>query len=156
VQDIINMDIGNAVYIFILGMTPAHRACVPLGLAIGLGPVNTIAATLAGEFAMISLLVVMFDRIDGMLKNMKIYNRVVERTRKKVSKHVNTYGAFGLFLFVFAPLPGTGYWVGALAAFITGMKKNVAFLVIALGTLMAEIALLLGILGAIEAFKVFM
>ncbi|MFH1234957.1 MAG: small multi-drug export protein [Candidatus Diapherotrites archaeon] len=51
----------------------------------------------------------------------KIYNFFVKRVQRKSKKYVEMYGGLGLALFIAIPLPGTGAWTGALAAYVFGM-----------------------------------
>lgn len=129
-----------------LGATPAHRGAIPLGLALGLGPWGALTATLAGEAAAIALLLLFFDHLHRRFSGSRLFRRLEARSERG-RRAVNTYGAAGLALLVAIPLPGTGYWVGALAAFLTGMDRRVAFAVIVAGTVFAELALLGALVG---------
>ncbi len=68
----------------------------------------------------------------------KLVTKIDEKAKRK-SKKVNTVSAWGLFLLVAIPLPGTGAWTGALVANILGLKRSSAFLVITLGVIAAGI-----------------
>jgi uncharacterized membrane protein len=76
------------------------------------------------------------------------------RTRRR-SGIVEKYQALGLVLFVAIPLPVTGAWTGAIAAFLFGIPVTRAFPMITLGVLIAGAIVttlcLLGIWGAIIA-----
>ena len=64
---------------------------------------------------------------------------------------VRKYRLPGLIILVAIPLPGTGAWTGALAASLMRMPFKYAMTSIALGTLGADIIMILvsyGILGA--------
>lgn len=83
----------------------------------------------------------------------KIFDKVVERTRRKSQKAVDKYGALGLAIFVAVPLPGTGAWAGSLAAWIFGLERKKAFISISLGVVAAGILVTLiaaGILNGIS------
>lgn len=69
----------------------------------------------------------------------KFFDWFFERTRRKAQKQIEKYGAWGLFVFVALPLPMTGGWSGAVAAFIFGIKKRVSVPIIILGILAAGI-----------------
>ena len=83
----------------------------------------------------------------------KIFNKVVERTRKKAQKVVDKYGAFGLAIFVAIPLPGTGAWAGSLAAWIFGLEKKKSFLAISLGVLIAGVLVTLASAGVLNGIS---
>jgi len=52
----------------------------------------------------------------------KVYRKYIEKTQKKIKPHVEKYGILGLAVFIGIPLPGSGSYTGALAAYILGMK----------------------------------
>ena len=92
-----------------------------------------------GDIAHVEL----FRKISGWL-----YNKA-EKNRPKIEK----YAAWGLFLFVAIPLPGTGAWTGALIADLLGIRVKDAFLTILAGVFVAGIIIsavsygLFGLLG---------
>jgi len=73
----------------------------------------------------------------------KIYNKVLQLTRKKTQKKLLRYGYLALFLFVAIPLPGTGVWTGAIAAWLFGLPKRQSLITIILGTVLAAIIMTL-------------
>jgi uncharacterized membrane protein len=54
----------------------------------------------------------------------KFYNKCVGRIQNKSKNYVDKYGIFGLAIFIGIPLPGSGVYTGALAAFIFGFKRK--------------------------------
>ena len=76
------------------------------------------------------------------------------RTRRK-GKLIEEYETIGLMMFVAIPLPITGAWTGAIAAFLFGIKLRHAVLAIFCGVLIAGAIVttltVLGWLGAIIA-----
>lgn len=60
------------------------------------------------------------------------------RTRRK-GKIIEEYETLGLMIFVAIPLPMTGAWTGAIAAFIFGVKFRHAILAIFYGVLVAGV-----------------
>ncbi len=73
-----------------------------------------------------------------------LFNKFVERTRKKVEHKVKKYGYLGLTLFVAIPLPVTGAYTGALGAWILGMEMKKVFLSIFLGVIISGAIITLG------------
>ncbi|MDP2922936.1 MAG: small multi-drug export protein [Candidatus Omnitrophota bacterium] len=69
-----------------------------------------------------------------------------ERAQKK-SDVVQSYGFWGLVIFVAIPLPGTGAWTGCVVATLFNFKLPKAFLAISLGVLGAAIIVLLTCIG---------
>lgn len=70
-----------------------------------------------------------------------------EHTRKRHSKRFETLEEIALVSFVAIPLPMTGAWSGALAAFVFGIKPQKALPLIALGIFSAGIIVSLITLG---------
>ena len=62
-----------------------------------------------------------------------VFDRFVEKTRKKVGDKINKYGYLGVTLFVAIPLPVTGAWTGTLGAWIFGLKKRKTIPAVILG-----------------------
>lgn len=80
-------------------------------------------------------------------------------TRKKHTKKIERWGALALIIFVAIPLPATGGWSGALAAFVFEISPKKALPLITLGVLIAGIIVTLLTTGIIKAFwltKVFL
>ena len=63
-----------------------------------------------------------------------------EKNRSKIEK----YAAWGLFLFVAIPLPGTGAWTGALVASLFDMNRWKAMLSIFAGVVTAGFIMTFG------------
>lgn len=80
------------------------------------------------------------------------FNRVVERTRKKIHDKVEKYGWLGITLFVAIPLPITGAYTGTLGAWILGISKLKTFLAVTLGVIIAGIIVSIVVLGGEQFF----
>ena len=76
------------------------------------------------------------------MKTTKTFGKLaIKLENKALSKReqIDKYGAFGLFLFVAIPLPGTGAWTGTLGASLLNMKFKDASLAVVLGVLIAGV-----------------
>lgn len=73
-----------------------------------------------------------------------------ERTRRKTERQIKKYGIIALALFVAIPLPLTGAWTGAVAAFLFGISYWKAIAAIFVGVLIAAAAVTLGTIGALR------
>ena len=71
------------------------------------------------------------------------YRRTVVRTQKKVHKHVEKYGIFGIAIFIAIPLPGSGVYSGALAADLLGFEFKDFFKAAVIGVVVAGIIVLI-------------
>ena len=69
----------------------------------------------------------------------RLFDRIVERSRRKVHAKVERYGYAGLMLFVAIPLPITGAYTGTLGAWILGMDRRKTILAVGAGVILAGI-----------------
>lgn len=68
-----------------------------------------------------------------------LFDRFVERTRRKVEPKVERYGYWGIFLFVAVPFPLTGAWTGTLGAWLLGLDKKRSLLAVFGGVALSAI-----------------
>lgn len=86
----------------------------------------------------------------------RFFTALFERTQKKLATQVEKYGVWALAIFVAIPLPATGAWSGALAAFVFGLPKKKAFWTIFAGVFTAGVIvtiLTVGTTAVIGAFR---
>ncbi len=76
----------------------------------------------------------------------RIWERYSQRVLKRIHASVETWGSWGLALFIGIPLPGTGVYTGAIGAYLLGMSLR-RFLWVAL----AGVALAAAIVTAVVA-----
>ncbi len=117
------------------GSIPYALAFCKESLAI---PLAIIATTVTG-FVVYYLLEIAEKKIIrrvGILE--RLYEKIVLRIRRKAKKYVEKYGTLGLTIFVAIPLPGSGVWSGALAAYLFDFKPSQTLLALALGNLIAS------------------
>jgi uncharacterized membrane protein len=70
----------------------------------------------------------------------KQFDRLLHRAQRKIKPYVEKYGDFGIALFIAVPLPGSGSYSGALAAYFLGLKHRKFIVANAIGVLIAGIA----------------
>ena len=136
--------------IFLLAMTPVGelRASLPAGILFyGLDWKIVFLVSLLGNLVPVVFLLLLLGPVSNRLsKNFLIFNKffdwLFERTRKKTSERIKKYGEIALISFVAIPLPFTGAWTGAIAAFLFGIPFKKAFLLIAAGVIIAGIIVL--------------
>ena len=85
----------------------------------------------------------------------KIFDRFVERARKKLSIGVEKWGWLGIAVFVAIPLPLTGAWTGTLGAWILGVSKRRTMLAVILGVCVAGAVVSAVVILGIEALRLF-
>ena len=140
------------------------RGAVPVGIAAFKMPwwqVYLIAV--AGNMIPIPFILLLLGPVSTFLMRFKIgrkfFDWLFARTRKK-SATIEKYEALGLTLFVAIPLPVTGGWTGAMAAFLMGIPFWKSMLYILLGVMIAGVIMtalsLMGWMGAILAGVVLM
>ena len=127
------------------------RLSIPWGIGTGLDPlavflIAVITNALLGPvvyFAIIHFVqhLLQFPAISS------LYERFVLRTRKKVFPLVDKYGLIGISLFIAIPLPGSGSYTGALAAYLLGLSQKRFALANLLGVLLAGLAVTLISIG---------
>ncbi|MFA6617738.1 MAG: small multi-drug export protein [Candidatus Neomarinimicrobiota bacterium] len=83
----------------------------------------------------------------------RLYERSLHKVQTKIKPKVDKYGFWGLALFIGIPLPGSGVYTGALAAFVLDIKPKKFILASILGVLIAAIAVLIVVLTGTEVFS---
>jgi len=96
--------------------------------------------SILGNMIPIPFIIYLFRPILGFLRKTKLFSslarKLEERTMKK-SEQLQKYSAFGLFVFVAIPLPGTGAITGAMIAALLDMRELYALPALFLGTVTA-------------------
>lgn len=121
------------------------RAAIPIGIfTFKLSVYAAFFWAVIGNMIPVFFLLWLLGPVTNWLRNNfkwaeKFFNWLFQRTRHKFEAKYLKYGALALMLFVAVPLPVTGAWTGALAAFIFGIPKKVSFLFIFLGVIIAGI-----------------
>jgi uncharacterized membrane protein len=132
----------------LLSITPIGelRAGLPAAFATGVNPWVALAVCVAAN-SLVTLFVFFFlEYIHKHFMHVgayrSLFDRFMERTRKKTEKKVKKYGYLGLAIFVAIPFPLTGAYTGAAAAWFFGMDKWKAFWSITAGIAVAGIIVL--------------
>ncbi|MCI0514311.1 small multi-drug export protein [candidate division KSB1 bacterium] len=140
------------------GAIPWALASPPLGG--GLSWQAAFFYAVLGNFIPIIPLLLLIEPVTKWLRKFKIFDKFFEwlftRTRRKIQKDIERYEALGLAIFVAIPLPATGAWTGALAAFIFGIRFDRAVLSILAGICIAGVVVTLASMGVISVFKIFL
>jgi uncharacterized membrane protein len=85
-----------------------------------------------------------------------VFERLVERARRKVHDAVERWGYWGLAVFVAIPLPFTGAWTGILGAWVLGMEWRKSMAAVAAGVLVAGIVVTAVAFFGIQALSIFL
>jgi len=135
------------------------RGAIPIGINFyHLVWYRAVIIAIIGNMIPIFLILFLLDKISILLSKIRFFAKffawLFTRTRRK-SKIIEEYETIGLMIFVAIPLPMTGAWTGAVAAFLLGLRYLDAILAIFFGVLIAAVVVttlsLLGIWGAVIA-----
>ncbi|MCL2127017.1 MAG: small multi-drug export protein [Treponema sp.] len=91
----------------------------------------------------------------GVLWYKNLFDRFVERARKKLSPSLEKWGWLGITVFVGIPLPFTGAWTGTLGAWVLGVSKRRTMLAVVMGVFAAGIIVSAVTAMGIKAFDIF-
>jgi len=137
---------SNAVWISVLlCLLPIAelRGGLPYALASGLSPVPAYLLCVAANSLVAPLTFLFLSSLHRLLDLWPAYHRafekLVDRTRRRIHGSVERYGYWGLLLFVAVPFPLTGAYTGALGAWVLGMRPWKAALFIVLGVALAGV-----------------
>jgi uncharacterized membrane protein len=133
--------------VFFISMIPVAelRVSIPIALTVyQLDVVTTIFWAVLGDIIPMIFILYLIDPVSKFLmKHFEIFNRffnwLFKRTRIKFEGKYAKYGSIALILFVAIPLPITGSWTGALAAFLFQVPRHKAAPLIILGVIIAAI-----------------
>jgi len=127
------------------------RGGIPLGISLGLDPLFTFfIAIIANALIFFPIFFALRFFYDKLLYRIPLFNKYLDRVRKRGKPKVDKYGFWGLALFVAIPLPITGAYTGTILAWLTGMDWKKAFPAVGLGVIVAGVVVLLITLGVIE------
>ncbi len=133
------------------------RGAIPMAVGVyHLSPLAAYFLAVIGNIIPVIFILWLIDPISGFLmKKVKLCRRffswLFERTRANHSHKFEKWGALALITFVAIPLPMTGGWTGALAAFVFGIPFKKALPLISLGIMIAGVIVLGMSLGIAEA-----
>ena len=143
------MAFDKILQLVILTLTPFMelRASIPAGIAMHYNPIAVFGITVAANIFLIYPIFFFLDHIFPHVEHWSISQKILNRTRERSKKYVDKYGMLGLALFVAIPLPGSGAYSGALAAYILNIPRVKAMHSIALGVLIAGLLVTLASVG---------
>ena len=85
----------------------------------------------------------------------RIFDKLVERARQKLTAKVERYGFWGVAIFVGIPLPITGAWTGTLGAWVLGLSRRRTMLAVLVGVTISGLIVSAIVLLGIEALDLF-
>ncbi len=132
---------------FIISMLPVSelRGAIPIAIGIyNLDPVKAYLISVIGNIIPVIFILKYIEPVSKYLMSKyeffnKFFTYLFERTRRKHNGKFEKLGALALITFVAIPLPVTGGWSGALAAFVFGVPFKKALPLILLGVMIAGV-----------------
>ena len=145
---------------FLIAMIPIAelRGAIPVALTVYQLPIlTTFLLSVIGNMLPAAALIWLLGPVSGYLMShnrfvAKFFNWLFERTRHKFIGKYEKWGELALVLFVAVPLPATGAWTGAVAAFLFGIPKKRAVVLITAGVAVAGLIVSAMTLGLIKFF----
>lgn len=117
--------------VFLLSMIPLveQRGAIPLGFVYNLEPWKIFFVSLAGSLVPSPIILLLFNKIYGILKVKPFFKKLVDLIDSKIAKNresLEKRKELGLIIFVGIPLPTTGIWTGSMIAAFLGLdfKKS--------------------------------
>lgn len=128
------------------------RGAIPLAIEVYHLPIwQAFLFSVIGNTIPIFFVYFVFELFYRLLSKNKIAKGFFEwlfaRTRKKFQGSYALYGEIALVIFVAIPLPMTGAWTGALAAWLFGIKPKVGIPLVFAGVVIAGIIVTLLTVG---------
>jgi len=141
---------------FIISMLPISelRGAIPVAIGVyNLDPVEAYFIAIIGNIIPVIFILKYIEFVSKYLMSKskffnKFFTHLFEYTRRKHNKKFEKWGALALITFVAIPLPITGGWSGALAAFVFGVPFKKALPLIFLGIMIAGVIVMGLSLGA--------
>lgn len=140
---------------FVLASLPISelRGAIPVALGVYKLPLwSALLWAILGNLAPIPIILRLLEPVSTFLRERSrileaFFHWLFTRTRRKGEHYFRIYEELGLVLFVAVPLPLTGAWTGAVAAFLFGISPGRSFVLIALGVLIAASVVTAATLG---------
>ncbi len=150
---------GRHLIVFLISLMPILelRGGLIAASLLGMKPLESYVTAIVGNILPIPFILWFINAVLEWMRGSRVafLNRLANWLYRKVDskkRQIETYGFWGLVLFVAIPLPGTGAWTGCLIAAVLGMDRRRAFLAALLGVFIASIIMMLvsfGIIGSL-------
>lgn len=138
------------IYTFLLSISPfgEARAGIPYAVLNDLPLAWAFTVGLIANLLIFPILSWLIDTFSLKLWPNRTYRKSVvslsRRAKKGVGNEVQKYGFWGLMIFVMIPLPGTGAYMGTIAAYVFKIGRGSAFLAISIGVVISCILMAAG------------
>lgn len=139
------------IYTFLLSISPfgEARVGIPYGILNDIHIVWVFVIGLVGNLLIFPVFMWLINTFDKKLWPFRPYKKSVLFLSKRAKRGIKVeknkqFGFFALMLFVMVPFPGTGAYMGTIAAFVTKMERKRAFIAVSLGVLISCVIMTVG------------
>lgn len=138
------------IYTFLISISPfgEARAGIPYAILQDVPFFWGFLVGLIGNLLIFPLLWFLIDNFSQKLWPNRTYRKgvisVSRRAKRGVGDKVDKYGFWALMVFVMVPLPGTGAYLGTIAAKVLKMEGHKAFWSVSLGVLISCLLMAVG------------
>lgn len=141
--------------VFFMAMLPITelQGAIIFGITIlDMPPLWAFLWGTGGSITMCFFLLVFLEKVTRIArKHSKLldcfFEKLFEHTRMKYSSGISELGHVALFTYIAIPTPGSGGWTGALIAYVFGIPRKKAGLILAGGLVVTGIIVVLGTEG---------
>ena len=146
---------GKEILVFIISLMPILelRGGLIAASLLQLDPIPSYIISVIGNILPVPFILWLINSILDWMRKSKHFKKIALWLDKKVEKHkhqIETYGFWGLVLFVGIPLPGTGAWTGCLIASVLEMDRKKAFFAAMIGIFIASIIMMIVSFGLLK------
>ena len=146
-------------YLIVIGLALAPisecRGAIIFGLGMGLNPIAVFLLSTFSSILVIPIIFWILKKANFRDVIHKLFGKQITRQIEKYKKKFELYEELALILFVAIPLPFTGAYMAAIIADIVEINKRKAWLVIAIGVLIASILVFSGVTGIEFLYNIF-
>ncbi len=150
------MPFGKEIIVFLISLMPIVelRGGLIAASLLGLSPLRSYIIAIIGNLLPVPFILWFINSVLNYMRKSKHFKKVAKWLDDKVEKHkkqIETYGFWGMVLFVGTPLPGTGAWTGCLIAAVLEMDRKKALLAAVIGVFIASIIMMLFSFGFLKS-----
>ncbi len=148
------------VFTFLISLAPFTelRGGLPYAFVAGIPWYWAFLVAVAGNILAIPLYYVFLNSLNRLLLRIKLYKKwftwLVRRVQKRIAKNYTRQTTWALTFLVAIPLPMTGAYTGTLASWLLGIPLKRAFPYLAIGVVIAGVAVLALLLTGTALFGI--
>lgn len=152
---------ADILFTFLLSLSPLGegRVGIPYGIINDLNPYLALIVGVIGNLLVFPLLLALITYSNKKLWSVHFYRRYVvklaRRSKKLMGDNIKKYGIWGLMVFVMIPLPGTGAYMGTIAASILNLNRRQSFIAVSTGVIISSIIIATGTHFSMLGIKMF-